>query len=255
MIEAFDLSGRVAIVTGGANGIGREVVRMLLGAGASVAVADLDAQGAIATAEEAIADGHRAMAVTVDVTVTEQVAEMVDRVLADLGRIDILVNDAGICANVAAEDADDESWRRVLAVNLDATFWCSRAVGRVMLAAGHGSIVNIASMSGLVVNWPQPQAAYNASKAAVIQLTKSLASEWAARGVRVNSVSPGYIGTAMTKRGMATAGWGETWLERTPIGRIGTPSDVAYAVLYLASDAASFATGTNLVVDGGYSIW
>ena len=169
--------------------------------------------------------------------------------------IDILVNDAGICINVPAEEADDESWRRVLAVNLDGTYWCSREVGRVMLAAGRGSIVNIASMSGLVVNWPQPQAAYNASKAAVIQLTRSLASEWASRGVRVNSVSPGYIGTEMTKRGMSTAGWGETWLERSPMGRLGTPRDVALAVLYLASDAAAFATGTNLVIDGGYSIW
>jgi NAD(P)-dependent dehydrogenase (short-subunit alcohol dehydrogenase family) len=255
VIEAFDLSSRVAIVTGGANGIGREIVRVLAIAGATVAVADVDEAAAAAAVAEEAKTGHHALAIGVDVTRPDQVARMVETVHAELGRIDILVNDAGICLNIPAEDLDDDSWRRVLGVNLDGTFWCSREVGRIMLAAGRGSIVNIASMSGFVVNWPQPQAAYNASKAAVIQLTRSLASEWASRGVRVNSVSPGYIGTDMTKRGMATAGWGETWLERSPMGRIGTPRDVAHAVLYLVSDAAAFATGTNLVVDGGYSVW
>jgi Dehydrogenases with different specificities (related to short-chain alcohol dehydrogenases) len=255
MIEAFDLSRRVAIVTGGANGIGREIVRVLAAAGATVVVADLDGEAAAKAAHEETANGRLAVGLAVDVTHSEDARVMVSRVLAELGRIDILVNNAGICINVPAEDADDEAWRRVLDVNLDGTYWCSREVGRAMLVTGRGSIVNIASMSGLVVNWPQPQAAYNASKAAVIQLTKSLASEWAARGIRVNSVSPGYIGTEMTKRGMSTPGWGETWLDRSPMGRLGTPIDVAYAVLYLASDAAAFATGTNLVVDGGYSIW
>jgi NAD(P)-dependent dehydrogenase (short-subunit alcohol dehydrogenase family) len=255
LIEAFDLTSRVAIVTGGANGIGREIVRVLATAGATVAVADIDMVGAGAAVAEEVTAGHHALVVGVDVTRSAQVTGMVKKIQAEFGRIDILVNDAGICLNIPAEDMDDGSWRRVLAVNLDGTFRCSREVGRVMLAAGRGSIVNIASMSGFVVNWPQPQAAYNASKAAVIQLTRSLASEWASRGVRVNSVSPGYIGTDMTKRGMATAGWGETWLERSPMGRIGTPRDVAHAVLYLVSDAAAFATGTNLVVDGGYSVW
>ena len=255
MIEAFDLSRQVAIVTGGANGIGREIVRVLAAAGATVVVADLDSEAAAKAAHEETANGRRAVGLAVDVTRSEDARAMVSRVLAELGRIDILVNNAGICINVPAEDADDDAWRRVLDVNLDGTYWCSREVGRAMLAAGRGSIVNIASISGVVVNWPQPQAAYNASKAAVIQLTKSLASEWAARGIRVNSVSPGYISTAMTKRGMSTPGWGETWLDRSPMGRLGTPTDVAYAVLYLASDAAAFATGTNLVVDGGYSIW
>jgi NAD(P)-dependent dehydrogenase (short-subunit alcohol dehydrogenase family) len=254
-MEAFHLGGRVAIVTGGARGIGREIVQTLGAAGATVAIADIDEQGAAAAADEESVAGHRALGVGVDVTRPDQVASMVERVVSELGRIDVLVNDAGICINSPARDTDDESWHRVVSVNLDGTFWCCRDVGHVMLDAGRGSIVNIASMSGLVVNWPQPQAAYNASKAAVIQLTRSLASEWAERGVRVNCVSPGYIATEMTQRGMSTAGWGETWLERSPMHRLGTPRDVAYAVLYLASDAAAFATGTNLIVDGGYSIW
>jgi NAD(P)-dependent dehydrogenase (short-subunit alcohol dehydrogenase family) len=251
----FDLTGRVAIVTGGANGIGREIVRLLGSAGASIVVADLDGTTGEAVAREERAAGRSAMAVAVDVSRPDQVRAMTDEVMARRGRIDVLVNDAGICINAPAEVSKDEDWRRVIDINLDGTFWCSREVGRVMLERGGGSIVNIASMSGLIVNWPQPQAAYNASKAAVIQLTRSLASEWASRGVRVNSVSPGYIGTAMTRRGMATAGWGETWLERSPMRRLGEPRDVAYAVLYLASDASRFATGTNLVIDGGYSIW
>lgn len=255
MIEAFDLSGRVAIVTGGANGIGRQIVATLGAAGATTAVVDMDGGAALKAAQEEWTADRPAIGFAADVTRPDEVRTMAARVLAELGRIDILVNNAGICINVPAEESDDDSWRRVLDVNLDGTYWCSREVGRTMLAAGRGSIVNIASMSGLVVNWPQPQAAYNASKAGVIQLTKSLASEWAARGVRVNSVSPGYIGTAMTKRGMSTPGWGDIWLDRSPMGRLGTPADVAYAVLYLVSDAAVFATGTNLVVDGGYSIW
>lgn len=115
--------------------------------------------------------------------------------------------------------------------------------------------MNIASMSGLIVNRPQPQADYNAAKAAVIHLTRSLACEWAEAGVRVNSVSPGYIGTEMTKKGMATQGWGETWLDMTPMKRMGTPTEVAHVVWFLASDAASYCTGSNLAVDGGYTSW
>jgi NAD(P)-dependent dehydrogenase (short-subunit alcohol dehydrogenase family) len=124
-----------------------------------------------------------------------------------------------------------------------------------MLERGSGSMVNVASISGSIVNWPQPQVAYNASKAGVIQLTRSLASEWAASGVRVNCVSPGYIRTEMTQQGLRmNPDWGRTWLEMTPMGRLGEPGDVANAVWYLASDAAAFATGTDLIVDGGYTV-
>jgi NAD(P)-dependent dehydrogenase (short-subunit alcohol dehydrogenase family) len=142
-----------------------------------------------------------------------------------------------------------------MSVNLDGVFWCCRALGRAMLEQGSGAIVNIASMSGVVSNHPQPQAAYNASKAGVITLTKSLAGEWASRGVRVNAVSPGYIRTPLTEQGMAMPEWADVWLASTPMGRLAEPEEIAPAVVYLASDASSYATGTNLVIDGGYTSW
>jgi len=143
----------------------------------------------------------------------------------------------------------------VININLNAVFYCCREFGKAMLKQGKGSIINTASMSGIISNVPQPQSAYNTSKAAVIMLTKSLAGEWAKRGVRVNSVSPGYIGTEMTKAGMSQSDWNQHWLEFTPMGRVGEPREVASVVLFLASDASSYFTGSNLVVDGGYTVW
>jgi NAD(P)-dependent dehydrogenase (short-subunit alcohol dehydrogenase family) len=253
--QPFSLTDRVAIVTGGGQGIGREIVRVLAGAGADIAIADINKTLADEAAAEVKGMGRRAVAVRVDVADPADADSMAEAVIGSLGRIDILVNNAGICINKSVLEMTPDEWLRLMGINLNGVFYCSRAVGRHMVQRGKGAIVNIASMSGSVVNWPQPQAAYNSSKAGVIHLTKSLASEWAASGIRVNSVSPGYIGTEMTKLGMATPGWGETWLERSPMGRLGEPVDVARAVLYLASDAAAFATGTDLIVDGGYSIW
>ena len=171
------------------------------------------------------------------------------------GELDILVNNAGVAIDTPATETSDEEWRNVLDVNLNGVFWCCREVGRRMLVRGRGAIINIASMSGMIVNKPQPQAHYNVSKAGVIMLTKSLAAEWASRGVRVNAVSPGYIGTEMTRSGMSNEEWRQTWLKMTPLGRVGEPWDIAHAVWYLASNASRFATGTNLVVDGGYTSW
>ena len=166
-----------------------------------------------------------------------------------------MVNNAGIVRNTPAEETPDDNWKAVMDVNLDGVFWCCREFGKRMLDAGSGSIVSTASMSGLISNHPQPQAAYNASKAAVIHLTRSLAGEWAARGVRVNAVAPGYTATPLTKRGLETPGWRETWLGTTPMGRLAEPAEIAPAVLYLASEASSFVTGHTLVIDGGYTVW
>jgi NAD(P)-dependent dehydrogenase (short-subunit alcohol dehydrogenase family) len=244
------LDNRVAIVTGGASGIGFEAANALKQCGAKVVIVDINQPGG---EKAAAALGIKFM--QADLTQSAQVREVASQVKSAYGRIDIAFNNAGICNNVAGEEQSDEEWLRVININLNAVFYCCREFGKVMLGQGKGSIINTASMSGIVSNIPQPQSAYNASKAAVIMLTKSLAGEWAKRGVRVNSVSPGYIGTDMTKRGMANAEWRQTWLQCTPMGRAGEVSEVASAVVFLASDASSYFTGSNLVMDGGYTCW
>lgn len=256
MENLFDLTDRVAVVTGGGRGIGREIARTLAKAGAHVAIAEMNPATGEDAAQEVRGMGRQSLAVETDVRDPNSVEAMVKRVLEQFGQIDILVCNAGIALNVPAETATVEEWKRVMDINLFGVIWCCTAVGRHMLERGKGAIVNIASMSGSIANKPQPQAGYNVSKAGVIMLTKSLASEWAKRGVRVNCVSPGYIGTEMLNKGLKEfPDWGKVWFEMTPMGRVGTPTDVAHAVWYLASDAASYATGTDLIVDGGYTVW
>jgi NAD(P)-dependent dehydrogenase (short-subunit alcohol dehydrogenase family) len=246
----FSLRDRVALVTGGGQSLGLAVSRALHRAGAEMVIAEINE-----TTGPDVAEELEGTFVHTDVTDPASVRDMVEMVLEEHGRIDVLVNNAGIVHNIPSEEVPDEEWLAVISVNLNGVFWCCREVGKAMLGRGSGSIVNVASMSGIISNHPQPQAAYNASKAAVITLTKSLAGEWASRGVRVNSVSPGYIRTPLTELGMSKSEWSEVWLSQTPLGRLAEPEEIAPAVLYLASDAASFATGTNLVIDGGYTSW
>lgn len=245
------LGGRIAVVTGGGKGIGAEIARHLVAAGAFAIIADLDAAAGRAVAAE-VGGGY----VPMDVTDSASVDAAVEAIVQEHGRIDILVNNAGIARNVATVDMTDEDFDAVIRVNVHGVFNCSRAVGRHMLARGSGAIVNIASMSGIVANVPQPQVGYNASKAAVIMMTKSLAGEWAAGGVRVNAVSPGYTQTEILDRVTALQPeWVSTWWSRTPMGRPAKTYEVAPAVVFLASDAASFITGENIVIDGGYTSW
>lgn len=255
MQTRFDLTGKVALITGGGRGIGREIARTLAGAGADIAIGEFDPITGADAAQEMQQLGRQAISIPTDVRDSAQVDALARQVFEKFGKIDILVSNAGIARNTPAEDTSDDEWLDVININLNGVFWSCRAVGRYMLQQGYGSIVNIASMSGSIVNKPQPQAHYNASKAAVIMLTKSLAAEWADRNVRVNCVSPGYIGTDMTKMGMSNEEWKRHWLEMTPMKRVGQPVEIANAVLFLASDAASFATGTDLIVDGGYTSW
>lgn len=259
MPHPFDLADRVAVVTGGGRGIGREIALVLADAGADIAIAEIDPSTAEATAEEIAQSGRRALAIPTDVSDLTAVEAMAAQAIEAFGRVDILVNNAAIRpAGDPFLVRDPDHWRRSMGVALDGVAWCSRAFGAHMVERRSGAIVNIASMSGLIVNRPQPQVDYNAAKAAVIHLTRSLACEWAPHGIRVNAVSPGYIQSDMTDMpqiAIEHPGWTETWLEATPMGRVGTPREVANAVWFLASDGASFCTGTNLVVDGGYTCW
>jgi NAD(P)-dependent dehydrogenase (short-subunit alcohol dehydrogenase family) len=246
----FPLKDLVAIVTGGAGGIGYETSKALKENGAIVVISDLNAERGKKVAQELDIQFFSA-----DLTRPEDVSKLARQVQERYGRIDIAFNNAGIAHSVPAEECSDEQWLRVININLNAVFYCCREFGRVMLALGKGSIINTASMSGLISNNPQPQCAYNAAKAGVIMLTKSLAGEWAKRGVRVNSISPGYINTPMTPRDQVRRDWYDLWMRFSPMGRIGEPQEIAPAVVFLASEASSFFTGSNLVVDGGYTCW
>ena len=255
-MDKLGLDKRVAVVTGGARGIGAAIAQALGEAGATVIITDIltDAlKDSVAKLKNLKIDAHGQR---LDVTNTAEVNGVAAEIIAKFGRVDILVNNAGIAENVGAEDATDAHWRTIMDINVDGVFWCSRAFGNQMLKQGKGSIVNIGSMSGYIVNKPQNQAAYNASKAAVHHLTKSLAAEWANRGVRVNAVAPTYIESEMTLKGIKQhPDWLKTWLEMTPMGRMGRPDEIASVVHFLASDASSLMTGSIVLADGGYCCW
>jgi NAD(P)-dependent dehydrogenase (short-subunit alcohol dehydrogenase family) len=255
-LEKFKLTGRTALVTGGASGIGLCIVEALAEAGASVTIADLNQRDIDAAILKLAEKGLAVSGVVMDVTDSARVTEVADDLVRRHGRVEILVNNAGIArSEIPAEEMQDERWLNVLDVNLNGSFWCARAFGRHMLAAGSGVIVNVGSMSGFIVNRPQGQSHYNASKAAVHHLTKSLAAEWAPRGVRVNAVAPTYIATPINAFADREGEMYRRWIDGTPMGRLGEPEEVASVVLFLASDAASLMTGAIVAVDGGYTCW
>jgi len=206
------------------------------------------------TAEEiAKATGRKVIALKCDCTDEKQVNDMVAQVVSQLGGLDFCHNNAGICINAPAEEMSYEQWSKVININLTGIFLTDIAAGKYMLEHGGGSIINTASMSGHIVNVPQPQCAYNASKAGVIQLTKSLAIEWAKRGVRVNSISPGYIGTELVNSSDFLVPLIEKWNAMAPMGRLGRPEELQSICVYLAGDTSSFTTGSDFVIDGAFT--
>ncbi len=253
--NTFDLTGSVAVISGGSRGIGYESALALGSCGSKVILASRD-RSALNTAVKRLAEtGIDAACTVVDVTNPTAVTKVADAIVAENGKIDILVNSAGIARlNLAIETPDDE-WRAVMDVNINGLFWCCRAFGRHMIARHTGSIINLGSMSGLIVNRPQTAASYMASKGAVHMLTKALATEWAKSGVRVNALAPGYVATDMTLKMRERPELFNTWLDMTPMGRLGEPSEIAAAVVYLASKASTYVTGAILSIDGGYTAW
>jgi NAD(P)-dependent dehydrogenase (short-subunit alcohol dehydrogenase family) len=250
----FRLDDRTALVTGAASGIGRRVAVGLAEVGADVACLDLPGPGLEEVVSEIQQRQRRALALPGDVTEPADLTEAVQRTEAELGPLTLAVNSAGIANAAPAEQMDLAQWQRVLDVNLTGVFLSCQAEARAMLGHGRGAIVNIASMSGTIVNRGLQQAHYNASKAAVAHLTKSLAMEWAGRGVRVNAISPGYTATPMTSR-PEVAEQARQFAADTPLGRMASVEELVGPVVFLLSDAAAFCTGVDLLVDGGFTCW
>ena len=254
IVEKMRLDGKKGFVTGAARGIGKCTATAFAEAGADVAIVDVDLDVAKETAEEiAKATGRKVIALKCDCTDEKQVNDMVAQVVSQLGGLDFCHNNAGICINAPAEEMSYEQWSKVININLTGIFLTDIAAGKYMLEHGGGSIINTASMSGHIVNVPQPQCAYNASKAGVIQLTKSLAIEWAKRGVRVNSISPGYIGTELVNSSDLLVPLIEMWSAMAPMGRLGRPEELQSICVYLAGDTSSFTTGSDFVIDGAFT--
>ncbi|MGG4468574.1 SDR family oxidoreductase [Paenibacillus alvei] len=254
IIEKMRLDGKKIFVTGGARGIGKSVATAFAEAGADIAIVDLDIEEAVKTAKDLEANnGIKSVAIKADVTNPQDVNAMIDTVLEHFGRLDVAFCNAGICMNIPAEDMTFEQWKKVVDINLTGVFLTAQAAGKVMLKQGGGSIINTASMSGHIVNVPQPQCSYNASKAGVIQLTKSLAVEWATRNVRVNSISPGYIGTELTLNSPSLQPLIAQWNEMAPLKRMGRPDELQSICVYLAGDTSSFTTGSDFVIDGAFT--
>jgi NAD(P)-dependent dehydrogenase (short-subunit alcohol dehydrogenase family) len=251
VLERFALDGRKAVVTGGNQGLGKAFAAALGQAGAEVMIVARDTGRNAAAVAEMKDEGLAVSALDADIT--READAVIDAAAAQLGGLDILVNNAGVCYHGESWSVTDEEWDGVFDLNVRALWRCSRAGGRHMAEGGGGSIINVGSISGLIVNRPQWQPAYNASKAAVHQLTKSLAAEWASLGIRVNAIAPGYVKTDMAP--VDRPEFRRHWIEDTPQQRAALPEEIAPSVVFLASPASAFMTGSVLVIDGGYTIW
>ena len=253
VLDSFRLDGKVAVVTGGNRGLGRAFAHALGEAGAAIAIVARDSAASGATVKDLEDKGIRALAVEADVADRTAVVEASDQITAAYGQVDVLVNNAGTCIHRPALEVTEDEWNEVMRVNVNGVWNGCQVFGRQMVDAGGGVIVNIGSMSAQIVNRPQWQPAYNASKAAVHHLTKSLAAEWAPLGVRVNALAPGYVRTDMSP--IDRPEFKQHWIDDAPQQRAATPEEIAPSVVFLASPASSFMTGSVLVIDGGYTVF
>lgn len=255
-LERFRLDGKTAFITGGGRGIGLSTAEALAEAGARVILSDTDPQVLKEGQDELSEKGYDVDAVLLDITDSKAVAAAARAANERHGAVDILIANAGIAwPDTAGEAMSDEVWLKVVDVDLNGAYWSCREFARPMLQRGHGAIVTLGSMSGLISNKPQRQVHYNAAKAAVHHMTRCLAGEWAERGVRVNCVAPTYVDTVMSRGGFTDEKLMPVWMDMTPMKRVARPDEVAASILFLASDAASATTGAVLVVDCGYTIW
>lgn len=250
--DMFSVSKKVTIVTGGNQGIGKVVATSLAEGGSDIVIFDL-ADASVLADELKETYGVRTQAIICDVTKPEQVEASIKKAAEEMGTLDYLFNNAGICLHKDAVDCTPQDWLKVVDVNLNGIFFVAQTFGKYLIENNKkGSIVNTASMSGTIVNIPQGQASYNASKAGVAQLTKSLAVEWAMKGVRVNCISPGYIRTEMTAT--VRQDWQDIWVNMIPFKRMGKPEELVGAVVYLLSDASTYTSGCNIIVDGCFTV-
>ncbi|PCE25395.1 3-oxoacyl-ACP reductase [Paraburkholderia acidicola] len=253
ILDRFSMRGKVSIVTGGNRGIGRAIAQGLAEAGSAIAIAARDEEQSATAIGELKKLGVEAISVKADVSNRDELEAMVDTVTRTLGPIDVLVNNAGIGFHANALTLEDDEWQRLFSINLDGVWKASQIVGRQMVKNGRGSIINIGSISGLIVNRPQWHSPYGIAKAAVHHLTRSLAAEWAQSGVRVNAIAPGYVKTEIASTEYED--YRHYWRDEVPMQRYATPEEIAPVALMLASEASSFMTGAVLVVDGGYTLW
>jgi NAD(P)-dependent dehydrogenase (short-subunit alcohol dehydrogenase family) len=254
ILEKMRLDGKAIFVTGGATGLGYSMATALAEAGANILIADIDLPAAKkAAAELSSINGNKMLASEVDISNPDDVNCMVDLMLEEFGKIDVAFCNAGISKANPIEKESFEDWKEVIDVNLNGTFLCAQAAGKVMLNQGYGSIIITASMSAHIVNIPQTECSYAASKAAIKQMTKNMAIEWASRGVRVNSISPGYMATKMTLMSPELKPLIGIWEELSPLHRMGKPEELQSIAVYLAGDTSSFTTGADFLIDGAYT--
>jgi len=255
ILNRFRLDGKVALITGGGSGIGRAFAHALGEAGAQVSVVDLDGERAESVRDELMAKGVEALALQADVSDEQAITRFVADTVSTLGGLHIGVNNAGINLNSAAEETTSAEWDRVFALNTRSVFLACQAEARVMFRQNYGKIINTASMASLIVPHPQKQVSYNASKGAVVTLTRTLAAEWADRGIRVNCMSPGIIRTPLIDESEDLAPLVDVWLAGIPAGRLGDVTDLQGGIVYLASSVSDYMTGHNLVIEGGQTLW